>query len=94
LQNTRYAMNLMHTIDGVNTLFDGAHFKEFIVNFDDTGKTVKQINKALLTRGIFGGLDLTAAFPGFGNSALYCVTEMHTRDDLVQLAEALEEVTK
>ena len=94
LQNTRYAMNLMKTIDGVNVLFDGANFKEFVLNFDGTGKTVKQINKALLAHGIFGGLDLTNAFPEFGDSALYCVTEMHTRDDLVQLAEALEEVTK
>ena len=57
-------------------------FKEFVVNVDGTGKSVAAINKALLKRGIFGGLDLSTAFPELGSSALYCVTELHTQDDL------------
>ena len=71
--------------------FSTGHFKEFVVNFDDTGKTVAEINKALLNRRIFGGKDLTEEFPELGNSALYCVTEIHTQDDLDRLADALEE---
>ncbi len=49
------------------------------MNFDATGKTVALINKALRTEGIFGGKDLSGEFPALGQSALYCVTEIHSR---------------
>ena len=39
-------------------------FKEFVVDFSDTGRTVAEVNAALRERGIFGGLDLSAAVPG------------------------------
>jgi glycine dehydrogenase subunit 1 len=68
--------------------------KEFVVSFDGTGRTVKEINTALLQRGIFGGKDLSDELRGLGQSALYCVTEVHTRDDLHTLAESLGEVLK
>jgi len=38
------------------------------------------------------GLDLSADFPELGQSALYCVTELHTAQDLETLATALAEV--
>lgn len=45
----------MAKIRGVKApVFQSPHFKEFVVNFDGTGKTVAEINKALLARGIFG----------------------------------------
>ena len=73
-------------------LFTGAFFKEFVVNFDRTGKTVAAINKRLLRRGIIGGKDLSHAFPALGQSALFCVTEIHDRADIDRLAAALKEV--
>ncbi len=94
IQNTRYAMTLMKDIEGVKVLFDTSNFKEFVLNIDDTGKTVVQVNKALQAHGIFGGQDLTVSFPQLGNSALYCVTEIHTQEDLIRLAKTLREVTK
>jgi hypothetical protein len=45
-------------------------FKEFVVNFDDTGKTVAEINDALRAKGIFGGKDLSGEGLGLGESAL------------------------
>ena len=48
--------------------------------------------KALLARGIYGGKDLTREFPALGNSALYCVTEIHTKEDIDTLVHALTEV--
>lgn len=93
LQRADYTMKKLSTIKGVKApLFSGPHFKEFVVNFDRTGKTVKQINKSLLKKKIFGGKDLSKEFPGLGQSALYCVTEVHTKADLDTLAEALREV--
>jgi glycine dehydrogenase subunit 1 len=95
LARSRYAMSRIARIEGVKApVFQSAHFKEFVVNFDGTGKTVAEINQALLARGIFGGKDLTAEFPDLGDSALYCVTEVHTRDDIDALVRALKEVVE
>jgi glycine dehydrogenase subunit 1 len=74
--------------------FRSPHFKEFIVNFDGTGKTVTEVNKALLAQRIFGGKDLSHEFPELGQSALYCVTEVHTQADLDTLAGALRKVVE
>ena len=95
MAKSRYAMMQMDKIEGVKApVFQSPHFKEFVVNFDGTGKTVAEINKALLAREIFGGKDLTEEFPELGNSALYCVTEVHTKDDIDRLVIALKEVVK
>ena len=69
-----------------------AFFKEFVVDFTATGKTVAEINKALLKEGVFGGKDLSREFPKLGQSALYCVTEIHTKEDIDTLAAALKAV--
>ena len=93
MARSRYAMLKMDGIEGVQApVFESAHFKEFVVRFDGGGMTVADINKALLARDIFGGKDLTAEFPELGNSALYCVTEVHTKDDIDRLVHALKEV--
>lgn len=93
MSRARYTMTQIAKVKGVNVpVFQSPHFKEFVVNFDDAGKTVTEINKALLAREIFGGKDLTKEFPELGNSALYCVTEVHTRDDIDRLVSALKEV--
>jgi len=95
MDRSRYSMLEIGKIEGVKApVFRSPHFKEFVVNFDGTGKTVAEINKALLARGIFGGKDLTKEFPELGNSALYCVTEVHTQDDIDRLVAALREVVK
>jgi len=65
-----------------------------VVNFDKTGKTVQQINQLLHEKGIFGGNDLSADFPSLGQSALYCVTEVHTQADIDTLVNAIQEAVK
>jgi glycine dehydrogenase subunit 1 len=92
VRRSHYAAALLDELDGVRVVFPGGFFKEFVVNFDDTGKTVADVNRALRTRGIFGGKDLSRDFPELGASALYCVTEVHTKDDIDRLAGALQEV--
>jgi glycine dehydrogenase subunit 1 len=74
--------------------YAGGFFKEFVVDFSKTGKTVAQINKKLRKKGIFGGKDISAEIPSLGQSALYCVTEVHTSDDIERLAEAIEKAVK
>ena len=95
MQRSHYAMLQISEIKGVRCpVFKSTHFKEFVVNFNGTGKTVTEVNKALLKRKIFGGKDLTKEFSELGNSALYCVTEVHTKDDIDTLVNALKEVVE
>ena len=73
--------------------YSGSFFKEFVVNFDETGMTVSKINRRLRKKHrIFGGKDLSGEFPELGQSALYCVTEIHTRKDIDRLVRAIREV--
>ena len=51
-----------------------------------------EVNEALLARGIFGGRNLSVGYPQLGQSALYCVTEVHTRGDIDRLVDTLAEV--
>ena len=55
-------------------------------------KTVKGLNKALLDHEIYGGIDLSIDFPELGQSALYCVTEIHSKHDIDKLVKSLKEV--
>jgi len=93
IQKSQYAAKRLSEIEGVEIPFSG-FFKEFLVNFDDVGKKVSEINRALLDHKIFGGKDLTGEFPELCSSALYCVTEVHTREDIEKLAAAVEEVLR
>jgi len=45
--------------------FSAAHFNEFVVNFDDTGKSVAHVNRQLLEKRIFGGVDISNDFPSW-----------------------------
>jgi glycine dehydrogenase subunit 1 len=93
LYRSQYAKQEMSKLENVNTgVFQAPQFKEFIVNFDKTGRTVAEINQTLLEKRIFGGKDLSHDFPWLGESALYCFTEVHTKEDIDLLVSALREV--
>jgi glycine dehydrogenase subunit 1 len=92
LQRAHHAAKLVAEVKGLRVAFPCGYFKEFVVNFDGSGKTVAQVNEALRAKGIFGGRDLSADFPALGQSALYAVTEVHTAEDLARLAGALKEI--
>jgi glycine dehydrogenase subunit 1 len=92
VQRSHDAARRIGALPGVEIRFPH-FFKELVVNFDGTGKTVAEVNAALLERGIFGGADLSADHPQLGQSALYCVTEVHAREDVDRLVAALAEVT-
>jgi glycine dehydrogenase subunit 1 len=92
MARSRYAARRLSEVDGVRIVFPQGFFKEFVVDFEGTGKTVAEINRGLRGHRIFGGKDLTRDFPELGQSALYCVTEVHTQPDLDRLADAVAEV--
>jgi glycine dehydrogenase subunit 1 len=94
IARAHFAAREIGKLKGVSVRWPNGFFKEFVVDFGGTGKTVAKINKALLKRGIFGGKDLSKDFPALGQSALYAVTELTTVDDIARLVAALKEITR
>jgi glycine dehydrogenase subunit 1 len=93
MYKANYALDLLSKIDGVEApVFKSAHFKEFTVNFDRAGLNVKKIHKKLLQHQIHGGIDISKEFPELGETALYSVTEVHSKEEIERLAEVLKEV--
>jgi len=90
--NARETARRIGAIEGVSVKYADGIFKEFIVDFSATGRTVAQINAGLLEHGIFGGHDLTGSHDGLDGCALYCVTEVITEGDVDQLIAALTKV--
>jgi glycine dehydrogenase subunit 1 len=89
LQKSQYAMKRLCELDRVRPRFDAFHFKEFVVDFSATGRSVAAINRQLLTSGIFGGKDLGEHFPELDGCALYAVTETITSADIDRLVDTL-----
>jgi glycine dehydrogenase subunit 1 len=90
LQRSQYAAKKLNEIPGVwAPKYTSPFFKEFVVDFNATGKTVQEINKFLLELGVFGGKDLSKEFPDLGQCALYCITEIHTRANIHHLLRSL-----
>jgi len=92
IARSHYAARRLDEVDGVRVVFPEGFFKEFVVDFGGSGRSVAEVNRGLRDRGIFGGKDLSRDVPELGQSALYCVTEVHTQADLDRLAIAVAEV--
>jgi glycine dehydrogenase subunit 1 len=93
ITQSNYAAKRLVEIKGVKIPF-GGFFKEFVVDFTGTGKSVADINAKLRKQKIFGGKDLSKEIPQLGQSALYCVTEVHSADDIERLVSAIEQAVK
>jgi glycine dehydrogenase subunit 1 len=91
LGKTSYALSKVGEIDGVRApLFDAPHFKDFEVGF--THARASEVRRGLRERGIEGGLPLTELYPELGEAALFCVTEVHSKQDIDLLCSSLQEV--
>jgi glycine dehydrogenase subunit 1 len=87
-----YAIRRINEIDGAKAPhFNSYHFKEFTVKYSN--RKAADVNKVLLAHGYQGGKPLKPEFPELGESALFCVTEMHTKKDIDGLMAALREAT-
>ena len=96
MAKANYAIKLLSEINRVEVpVFKASHFKEFTVNYDAAHLSVEEVNKSLLQDsicGICGGKDISKEFPELGQTALYCVTEIHSKEDIERLVEALKAV--
>ena len=93
ISKTRLLIEKLSRINGVRVpFFEAYHFKEFTINFDESSKSLQEVNRRLLEKGIIGGKELISEFPELGQTSLYCVTEMHTSREIEYLYESLREV--
>ena len=92
LQKVAYAKEKLSEIPGVRIPLNSFSYCDFLVDFSGSGKSVKTINKALLSYDIIGGKDVSREFPEFGQSALYSVTELISQEDIDKLVCALKQI--
>jgi glycine dehydrogenase subunit 1 len=70
-----------------NILFPGApRFNEFVVQTKDDPY---KINDRLLGQRIIGGFPLNRFYPELGNAALWCCTELNTKEQIDQAVQAV-----
>jgi glycine dehydrogenase subunit 1 len=62
------------------------------VNFDDTGKKLSKFESMLLEKGIQMGASLTESIPELGETAVFSVTETHSKEDIDRLCASVSEV--
>ena len=88
IQKANYAMEECVKISGIERKFRGTFFNEFVLKYK---KPVEEVNLYLEGHGIIGGLDLEKFYPELKNCALYCVTEIHTKENIDLLINTLKE---
>jgi glycine dehydrogenase subunit 1 len=88
VQKANYALEECAKISGIEQKFSGAFFNEFVLEF---GKPVEDVNLYLKEQGITGGLDLEKFYPELKNCALFCVTEIHSKENIDRLVSTLKE---
>ncbi len=90
---SHYAMKRLSEIKDIKTpVFNSFHFQEFAMSF--RGRRVDEVNKRLLSRNVHGGKNISKEFPEMGQTALCCVTETHSKEDIDALASSLEETLR
>lgn len=90
LSNSHYAAKRLSRLRGVTSPhFSGAFFKEFAVGYPKG--TAQSIQRRLLKRKILAGHPVGREFGLGPKVGLFCVTEVHTSEDIDRLAAALEE---
>jgi glycine dehydrogenase subunit 1 len=95
MARTRYAMERLAEVPGVRIPFAGSHHaKEIVLDLGPSGRTVAEVNAALLELGFLGGVDLSSEFPELGQALLVAVTEVRTQDEIDRFADALREVLR
>lgn len=77
---------------GATVSFEGSpRFHEFVV---DAGESAAELNEALLTKGIIGGLALARWYPELGeNASLWCATELTTKGQMDAAASVVASVS-
>ncbi|WP_113930863.1 aminomethyl-transferring glycine dehydrogenase subunit GcvPA [Bacillus sp. P14.5] len=85
IQKAHYAKQALKQ-NGLETAFEGPSFNEFVIK---TNRPVKEINSALLQKGIIGGYDLGLTDSDLNHHMLVAVTELRTKEEIDTFAKEL-----
>ncbi|MGB8952951.1 MAG: aminomethyl-transferring glycine dehydrogenase subunit GcvPA [Candidatus Aminicenantales bacterium] len=91
IQKANYAVDQLVQLKGVKRKFRGSVFNECVLEFS---RDPDEINDFLREKGIIGGLSLSGFYPELRQCALFCVTEVHTKEEIDRLADFIGESSK
>jgi glycine dehydrogenase subunit 1 len=91
IQKANYALDKLTQVKGVKRKFSGGFFNEFVIELP--GDLLK-LEESLRDKEIIAGLNLGEYYPELENCLLACVTEMHGKEEIDNLAACLEEAAK
>ncbi len=84
LENTDYAVKRLHEVAGMEPLFCGIHFRDFVM----VSGSLKRSTGGLGARGFIGGKDVSMDL-GKEGARLFAVTEVCEKGDIDAFADAL-----
>jgi glycine dehydrogenase subunit 1 len=87
LRKAAYAKDAISTLRTCELRFTGPTFNEFVVRIKR--RTPAQVNRALLAKGIIGGVELDRFYPELSDCLLLCVTEQNSREEIDALCKAM-----
>ncbi|MEW8680291.1 MAG: aminomethyl-transferring glycine dehydrogenase subunit GcvPA [Candidatus Thiodiazotropha endolucinida] len=87
--NTDKLTKALTSLQGVESVFNGAVFHERVVRLPIAAKKVL---RALAAHNVLGGFDLSDDYPELGDAILVCATELRTDSDLENYRSKLERV--
>ncbi|MEW7997901.1 MAG: aminomethyl-transferring glycine dehydrogenase subunit GcvPA [Candidatus Thiodiazotropha endolucinida] len=87
--NTDKLTQALTSLQGVESVFNGAVFHERVVRLPIAAKKVL---RALAAHNVLGGFDLSDDYPELGDAILVCATELRTDSDLENYRSKLERV--
>jgi glycine dehydrogenase subunit 1 len=91
LANSHYAAERIGELKQVKApLFSGPFFGEFTVGYER--RSASDVFAELAKRGVMAGYPLSQHSSQIGEAGSYCVTEVHSSEDIGRLVEALGEV--
>jgi glycine dehydrogenase subunit 1 len=90
ISNSHFAAKRLSRVRGVSSPhFSGAFFKEFVVSYKSA--KASSVFRRMAKSDVLGGYPIDRSLGLGREAASFCVTEVHTRADIEQLADALEE---
>ena len=91
LANSHYATERLGELKGVKApLFTGPFFNEFTLGYER--RKASEVFAGLAKKGVMGGYPLGPHAAKIGEAGAYCVTEVHSSEDIGRLVDALGEL--
>jgi glycine dehydrogenase subunit 1 len=88
IHKANYALEELTQLEGVKSIFSGNRFNEFVLQLP---MEWTKINEFLKQKKIIAGLNLEEFYPELKNCGLFCVTEMHRKEDIDNLVKSMNE---